>query len=131
MKPPARRFSRRVLEAIDRSKIFRVRAGARSVHRFVGIWAVVVDGRVFARSWTVEAGGWYRTFLDDPFGAIQVDGREIRVQARRVRSARTLDAVEQAYAKKYTTPGSRKFVRGFRTRRRREATIEFRPRGRT
>jgi hypothetical protein len=128
MKPAARRFSRRVLEAIDRSKIFRVRAGADSTHRFIGIWAVVVNGRVFARYWTLEAGGWYRTFLDDPAGAIQVDGREIRVRAARVRSARTLDAVEEAYAEKYTTPGSRKFVLGFRTRRRREATIEFRPR---
>jgi hypothetical protein len=123
-----RRFSRRVLEAIDRSKIFRVRAGAGSAHRFIGIWAVVVDGRVFARSWTLEAGGWYRTFLDDPAGAIQVDGREIRVRAAQVRSARTLDAVEKAYAEKYTTPGSRKFVRGFRTQRRRTATIEFSPR---
>jgi len=38
------------------------------------------------------------------------------------------DAVEVAYAKKYPTPGSRRFVRGFRTKRRREATIELLPR---
>jgi hypothetical protein len=39
-------------------------------------------------------------------------------------------AVEDAYAKKYPTPGSRHFVRGFRSKRRREATMEFRPPGR-
>jgi hypothetical protein len=122
------RFSDRVLEAIDRDKIFRVRAGARSDHRFTGIWVVVVRGRVFARSWTLEPGGWYRTFLEDPLGTIQVGGREIPVRAARVRLARTLDAIESAYARKYDTPASAKYVRGFRSRRRRQATIEFRPR---
>jgi hypothetical protein len=38
------------------------------------------------------------------------------------------NAVEEAYAKKYTTQASQKWVRGFRTARRREATIEFVPR---
>jgi hypothetical protein len=38
------------------------------------------------------------------------------------------DAVERAYAEKYPTPGSTKYVRGFRTRRRRDTTIEFVPR---
>ena len=37
-------------------------------------------------------------------------------------------AIERAYAEKYPTPGSRRYVRGFRTKRRREATMEFVPR---
>ena len=45
-----------------------------------------------------------------------------------VRSERLRDAVEQAYAKKYPTPGSLEYVRGFRTSRRRDTTIEFLPR---
>jgi len=123
-----RRFSRSIAAAIDERKILGVRAGARSDHRFIGIWAVVVNGRVFARSWTRKPDGWYRTFLDDPVGAIEIGGRSIRIRAVRIRSARVRDAVERAYAKKYPTPGSRKFVRGFKTERRRETTIEFVPR---
>jgi hypothetical protein len=124
----ARRFSRPVVTAIDQSKILGIRAGARSDHRFIGVWPVVVQGRVFARSWTLKPGGWYRTFLEDPLGSIQVAGRVLRVRAVHVRSERVRDAVEEAYAEKYTTPASRKYVRGFRTARRREATIEFVPR---
>jgi hypothetical protein len=122
-----RRLSRSIVAAIDRSKILRVRAGSDADHRFIGIWAVVVDGRAFARSWTLSDGGWYRTFLEEPLGTIQVGKRHVRVTARRVRGERILDAVEQAYAAKYATPASRKYVRGFRTRKRREATIEFLP----
>ena len=118
---------RSLVTAIDAAKILRVRAGARSDHRFIGIWAVVIGGRVFARSWSLKPGGWYRTFLEDPGGTIQVGARKVRVRALPVRSERIRDAVEDAYAVKYPTPGSRMFVRGFRTKRRREATMEFVP----
>jgi hypothetical protein len=121
-------LSRPVVAAIDDSKILGVRAGARSDHRFIGIWAVVVDGRAFARSWTRKPNGWYRTFLDDPIGTIQIGTREVRVRAVPVKAARLLDAVEEAYATKYATPGARKYVRGFRTSRRRETTMEFKAR---
>jgi hypothetical protein len=83
---------------------------------------------VFARSWTLKAGGWYRTLLEDPLGVIQIGDREIRVRAVRARGERIRDAVEDAYARKYATPASLKYVRGFRAPRRREATIEFVPR---
>ena len=119
---------RSVVAAIDACKIFGVRAGLEADHRFVGIWPVVVGGRVFGRSWTLKPGGWYRTFLEDPRGTIQVGDREIRIRAVPVRSERIRDAVEDAYAAKYPTPGSRLYVRGFRTKRRREATMEFTPR---
>jgi len=123
-----KRFPRSVSVAIDKGKILRVRAGSRSAHRFIGIWVVVVDGRVFARSWLREAGGWFRTFLEDPLGVIQVGARNVRVRTVRVRSKRTWTAVERAYAQKYVTSASLAYVRGFRTPARRQATIEFLPR---
>ena len=123
-----RRLSGPIVAAIDESKILGIRAGARSDHRFIGIWAVVVDGRVFVRSWMKKPGGWYRTFLEDPLGTIQVGEREVRIRAVRARGERIRDAIERAYAKKYPTPGSLKYVRGFRTPRRRETTMEFLPR---
>jgi hypothetical protein len=126
--PSRRRLPDSVVRAIDESKILGVRAGGKSDHRFIGIWAVVVSGRVFARSWTRKSDGWYRTFLDDPLGTIQVGQRNVRVRAVPARGERLRDAVEQAYARKYPTPWCAKFVRGFRTVRRRDTTIEFVPR---
>ena len=117
-----------MVAAIDHSKILGIRAGRTSDHRFIGVWVVVVEGRVFARSWDVARGGWYQTLVDDPFGTIQVGDRQIRVRARRLRGERIRDAIEEAYATKYATPGATKYVRGFRTARRRDATIEFLPR---
>ena len=123
-----RRLPRTVVQAIDQSKIIGIRAGASSDHRYIGVWPIVVDGRVFARSWTLKPSGWYRTFLEDPRGTIQVGDREVRIRARAVRSARIQDAIEDAYTEKYPTPASRVYVRGFRTARRRATTMEFVPR---
>ena len=89
---------------------------------------MVVRGRVFARSWTRKPGGWYRTFLEDPHGTIQVGERQVRIRAVRARSESLRAAIERAYAEKYPTPGSRQYVRGFKTPGRRETSIEFVPR---
>jgi hypothetical protein len=57
-----RRFSTATLATLRESKGLRIRAGNR-MHRFIGIWVVVVDDRVFVRSWSLKPQGWYRTFL--------------------------------------------------------------------
>jgi hypothetical protein len=126
----SRRFTGRRLAQIDVGRVLWIRAGRRAGHRFIGIWAVVVSGRVYVRSWSLKESGWYRTFLIDPLGAIQLgdDNVEVKVRAVRVRSDRIRDAVERGYALKYATPGSRRYVRGFRSKRRREATLELIPR---
>ena len=124
----AKRFPKNVVGKIDESGIMGIKAGAKSDHRFTGVWPVVVNGRVYARSWTVKKDGWFSTFLEDPLGTIQVGTRRLRVRAVPAKSERVRDAVEDAYAAKYDTKASQKYVRGFRTARRRNATIEFIPR---
>ena len=121
-----KRFPRTVIATVDAAMIMGIKAGTD--HKFIGVWPVVVAGRLYARSWGLSKGGWYRTFLEDPTGTIQIGEREIRVRAVPARSERVRDKVEDAYKEKYHTKASQKWVRGFRTPRRREATIEFVPR---
>ena len=123
-----KRLSRPVIAAADEAGIMGIRAGARSDHRFIGVWPIVVDGRLFARSWTSTKDGWYRTFLEDPLGVIQVGDRQVRIRASRVKSARLRDKIDAAYGRKYDTKASKKYVRGLRSPRRRDTTTEFVPR---
>jgi hypothetical protein len=121
----ARRFPGPALEGLARAKILGVRAGAE--HRYTGVWVVVVEGRAFVRSWNDKPAGWYRAFLAQPLGSIQLAGREIAVRARRLRGERLRDAVTRAYAGKYDTKGSEKWVRGFAEPGRAAATLELLP----
>jgi hypothetical protein len=119
------RFPPRDLEALDRLKILGVRAGAE--HRYTGVWVVVVEGRVFVRSWNDKPTGWYRAFRDEPRGSISLGAAERAVRARDVRSERLRRAVSDAYAAKYDTKASQKWVRGFAEAAREATTLELVP----
>ena len=121
-----RRFPEDVVAAIREGKILGIRAGTKP-HRIIGIWAVVVENRVFVRSWSLKERSWYRTFLEEPVGVIEVDGRQIPVRAVFTRSERLKAAVDRAYAEKFNTKGSRHFVDGFKEKTRRDTTTELVP----
>ena len=123
----SRRFPAELVATLAKDKILAIRAGM-APHRFIGIWVVVVEGRVFVRSWSIKERSWYRTFLEDPRGAITVGGREIPVRAVRTRSERLKDAVSKAYLEKYSTPGSIKYARDLGKKKSRETTTELVPR---
>jgi len=123
---PKHRFTDDILAAIHKEKILGIRAGSEP-HRIIGIWAVVVEGRVFVRSWSMKPRSWWRTFLEDPYGSIFIAEREIPVRAIHTRSERLKDLVSKAYQAKYNTPGSIQFVKDMSRKKSRETTTELVP----
>ena len=118
-------FSKKLLTHLSKSKILRIRAGDE--HRFIGIWVVVVNDRVFIRSWSVKSNGWYKTFAEDPSGAIKVDEKEIAIRAVPIKDKRLRDAIDEAYLKKYNTRGSLKYAKDLGSAKSRATTIELMP----
>lgn len=121
-----RQFSRDILAAIRGSKGLRLRAGTGQ-HRFIGIWAVVVRGRVFVRSWSVKPNGWYRTFLKEPRGTVQLKDQEIAIRALPIKSESLRDAIDRAYLDKYNTPGALKYANDLGRTKSRDTTLELVP----
>jgi len=124
-KAARRSFSAPVLAALAAEKMIGIRSG--KTHRYTGVWTVVVRKRVFVRSWNDEETGWHRAFREEPRGEVRVGERVVRVRAKPVRGAGLLAAIERAYAEKYDTKASLKWVRGFRVPWRRATTTEFVP----
>jgi hypothetical protein len=121
----AARFPRSVLSRIQDDTYLYIRAG--SEHRFIGIWAVVVDGRVFVRSWSLKPRSWWRTFLDDPRGAIRLGARELPVRARQAKGEKLNDAIDRAYLEKFPTPGWIKYAKDLARPKSRATTTELLP----
>ena len=117
-------ISEGLLSLLKKGKSVRVRAGTGG-HRFIGIWFVIVKDRVFARSWSVKEDGWYRTFLKEPRGTIQVGKTEITIGAIRVRNRNLRDAVDRAYRKKYNSEGEKKYVKDLCDEKSRATTLEL------
>ena len=116
-------FPDTVIDAIDKSKTLGVRSGTE--HRYTGVWVVVVNNRVFVRSWNDKPTGWFRAFKKEATGKIQIGDLEVSVRGKLVRSARIRDAVTLALGEKYNTKGSLKWVEGFAEPSRVLTTLEF------
>ena len=126
-KPRARRtFPAATLASLRDDKILGIRAGT-APHRFIGIWFVIVNDRVFVRSWSLKPRSWYRTLVEEPRGMVNVGGREIPVRAVFTNSERLKDAVSRAYVDKYDTPGSVKYARDLGKLKSRATTTELVP----
>ncbi len=121
------RFPETILESIRKDKIIGIRAGTDSTHRVIGIWAVVVEGRVFVRSWSIKPRSWWRTFIEDPYGIMTVGTQEIPIRTIQTRSERIKDLVSAAYKAKYNTPGSVQFVKDMSRKKSRDTTTELIP----
>ncbi len=118
-------FAQDIAELLGKAKILGVRAGTE--HKYTGVWVVVVENRVFVRSWNDKPTGWFRSFKEEPRGTIQAEELELPVKGKTVRSTRIRDAVTAAIAEKYPTKGSRKWVEGFAEPERVLTTLEFVP----
>ncbi|HJQ14002.1 MAG TPA: DUF2255 family protein [Anaerolineales bacterium] len=125
--PATARFPDDILATMKREKIMGIRAGTDSAHRVIGVWMVVVERRVFIRSWSMKPRSWWRTFLEDPYGSLSIGEREIPIRAIQTRSDRLKDLVSQAYKEKYNTPGSVQYVKEMSRKRSRDTTTELVP----
>jgi hypothetical protein len=124
-KTSSKTFSGPVLESLRDDKFLYIRAG--EAHRFLGIWAVVIDGRAFVRSWNNKSSGWYSAFLKNPAGAIRISNREVPIRVRTVNGQRLNDAIDRAYLEKFPSKGWRKYAIGLAEPARRATTLELLP----
>lgn len=126
MSHPAR-FTEEILTILRKEKILGIRAGTGSTHRVIGVWMVVVEGRVFVRSWSMKLRSWWRTLLDDPHGSMFLGETEIPIRAIPTRSERLKDLVSAAYTEKYNTPGAVQYVQDMSRKKSRDTTTELVP----
>ena len=114
-----------MLAALDEGHYVYIRSGTD--HRFIGVWPIVVERRLFIRSWNDKPTGWYRAFLAEPRGAIRIGDKIVPVRAKRLRSERLNETIDRAYLEKYNSKGNLKYSKGLAEPARRATTTELTP----
>ena len=116
-------FDDAFLEAIETKELIGVRGGAGG-HRFLPIWMVAVDGRVFARSWSRLQRSWRTAFDEEGVGVIDTGNIKMAVEGVPVTDAALNTRIDDAYRRKYgEQQGVRDIVRPVSV----VTTIEFLP----
>jgi hypothetical protein len=121
-------FDPKVLEHIRTKDIIGVRSGKHRT-KFTGIWMVEVEGRIFARSYSLSERSWYSTFLAEKEGSIRCGKLVAAVHGVKPRDLTALTpSINAAYEKKYANrPHNRKWVDGLNQPARIAKTMEFIP----
>jgi hypothetical protein len=121
-------FSKTFLKCISDTQITSERAG-KDREKFTGIWMVVVDGRIFGRSYNLSERSWYTALSKGDTGDIKCGKEIVPVKGLRPTAIDAInEGINKAYAKKYLVKAAnKKWVDGLAEPERVTRTIEFIP----
>lgn len=102
-----------------------IKAGAERKD-FLDIWMVVVDDRIFARSWGFAERSWYNTFLQNPKGAIKCGDMIFSIEAFIPKDNKVItEKINNAYLAKYNSPHNIEYAKGIIEEKHVKKTMEF------
>jgi hypothetical protein len=110
---------------IKTNTIIGIKAGQKR-SEFLEIWMVVVQDRVFARSWGLAERSWYNTFLENPDGEIQCGETIYPIKALIPQDINDLtEEINEAYLTKYNTGHNIPYSQGIIQEKHIAKTMEF------
>lgn len=93
---------------------------------FLNIWMVVVDNRIFARSWGFAEKSWYNSFLQNPSGQIKCGDNIFPIKAFvPVDNDLIAEKINQAYLAKYNSGHNIEYAKGIVRKEHINKTMEF------
>ena len=119
-------FTPELLDYIGTHNLIGIKAGTQR-ETFLDIWMVVVDGRVFARSWSLSEKSWYNTFIIEPAGQIHCGDTIVNITAHLPEHDPELDErISRAYLAKYDSGENSFYAQGIVRPAHVAKTMEFR-----
>ncbi|MFS4472966.1 DUF2255 family protein [Chryseobacterium sp. T20] len=113
------------LNYIQNHTIIGIKAGHQRPE-FLEIWMVVVQNRIFARSWGLAERSWYNTFLENSAGEIQCGKTIYPIEALIPDDINTLtEEINQAYLTKYNSDHNIPYSQGIIQEKHVAKTMEF------
>ncbi|MFC3757613.1 DUF2255 family protein [Chryseobacterium tructae] len=115
----------KALDFIKANTIIEIKAGSERLD-FLEIWMVIIQDRIFARSWGLAERSWYNTFLKCPAGQIKCDDILYNIKAIIPEDLNQLtEEINQAYLTKYNFGRNSKYAIGIIEDKHVRRTMEF------
>jgi hypothetical protein len=113
------------LDFIKNNNLMGIKAGSERSD-FLEIWMVVVQNRIFARSWGLAKRSWYTAFLECPEGQIKCGDTIYNITAAIPEDLNELtESINHAYFTKYNEGQNSKYAIGITQEKHIEKTMEF------
>lgn len=93
---------------------------------FLDIWMVVVDNRIFARSWGFAEKSWYNSFLENPSGQIKCGDVIVPIKAIIPEDNDLItEQINTAYLTKYNSEERIPYAKAIVEKEHSDKTMEF------
>lgn len=116
---------KKALHYINTNNLIGIKAGFER-QTFTDIWMVVVDDRIFARSWGFAEKSWYNSFLQDSQGELKCGDEVFAIKGLVPADKNELaEAINNAYLTKYNTGKNIEYSKGIIREKHVEKTMEF------
>lgn len=113
------------LDYICNHNLIGIKAGTERPD-FLDVWMVVVEGRIFARSWGFAERSWFNQFLQNPGGQIKCGEQVFAIKAFIPEDLEELtEKINLAYLTKYNQGQNIKYAQGIVEKEHAEKTMEF------
>jgi hypothetical protein len=114
-----------VIEYIKTHNLIGLKAGETRI-TFLEIWMVVINERIFARSWGFAEKSWYNTFLSDSNGQIKCGETVFNIKAIVPDDLSEIsEKINNAYLEKYDNGSNSEYAQGIIRQKHIEKTMEF------
>lgn len=114
-----------VLDFIHTNNLIGIKAGPDR-QSFLDIWMVVVDERIFARSWGFAERSWYNSFLQNPDGQLKCGEKVVAIKASIPADKEMItEKINLAYLTKYNSGQNIEYAKGIVEKEHIEKTMEF------
>jgi hypothetical protein len=115
----------KAIDFIKSHNLIGLKAGAER-ETFLEIWMVVVNNRVFARSWGFAEKSWYNTFLSDNKGHLKCGETIYKIEAVIPKDLNQLtEQINTAYLNKYNFGSNAAYAQGIIEQKHIDKTMEF------
>ncbi|HET6227026.1 MAG TPA: DUF2255 family protein [Bacteroidia bacterium] len=110
---------------IRNNNLIGIKAG-KERDTFLEIWMVVVDDRIFARSWGMAEKSWYNTLKENSQGFLKCGNKIFEMKAIiPVQSAALTEKINKAYLDKYDSGENSFYAKGIIKQEHVAKTMEF------
>ena len=124
MNSQTQKFPADFIEYLQNNSLVEIKGGLIR-ERFLEIWKVTYEGRVFARSWEKSKKSWFTAFLEEGTGQIKFGDQVISVKGIQVTDPALNRQVDAAYRAKYTQERNLFYVDGITQPSYYDYTMEF------
>ena len=120
-----KKFTDEFYKHINNNTLIGIKAG-RLRKKFLDIWMVEVEGRIFARSWNKSKRSWFTEFIHSGEGQIKYGEKIIPVKGQKLEYESGLSIlINKAYLEKYNQPENLVYSIGITQTEYEEYTMEF------